>query len=141
MPALGIHKVNGVTGRSERKVGDARKLRQRPVSGRTRRSDLPLHEAVSTLLQERQLSVNALAKELGVSQPFLSRALRGVDKKRATPALIEAIARALSITPEYFLEYRRSVVIDHLQGDPVLTDKVYDQLVKPRGRRRSSQTR
>lgn len=76
------------------------------------------------------MSVNALARELGISQPFLSRALRGVDHKRATPSLVAAIARALSVPPEHFLDYRRWQVIDRLERDPDLTNAVYEQFLE-----------
>lgn len=95
---------------------------------------------MAALLQERQLSVNALAREVGISQPYLSRALRGVDKKRATPSLIEAIAQALGVPAEHFLEYRRAKVIDLLQHDPELTDAVYDRLLGARPRKNQRRT-
>ena len=123
MPYLGMTELNGVDGRSERiRVKSTRRAKKRISSGHTQ---APLAEALDQLLRERDLTISALARRLGVSQPFLSRAIRGAAQKRASPELLEAIAGQLEVEPNYFIEYRRFQIQAAIGRSAELTDDVY----------------
>lgn len=94
-----------------------------------RRTQAPLAEALDHLLRKHGLSISELARRLEVSQPFLSRAVRAADQKRASRELLQAIADELGVQPNYFIEYRRFEIADAVARDPRLTDAVY-RLVK-----------
>jgi transcriptional regulator with XRE-family HTH domain len=82
------------------------------------------------------MSQRDLARELDVSQGWLSRALSG--KRPLSSELLEQVARVLAVKPDHFIEYRRAASIQALKDDPVLVDQVFDQLrsVPGRGMRR-----
>lgn len=123
MPILGMTYGNGVA--DEVTSGRGAKQRSVRVEVARKRTTKPLAEAVAELLQAQSSSVNALARALGVSQPFLSRALRRADQKRANAALIERIADQLEVAPDYFLEYRVLRIVEMVTTDPPLADAVF----------------
>jgi transcriptional regulator with XRE-family HTH domain len=83
------------------------------------------------------MSVRGLADQAEVSQPYLSRLLRGADYKK-TPSLrvARAVAEALELEADYFAEYREQYVVEQVRKSPRLRDELYDTL-KGRRRRRS----
>jgi transcriptional regulator with XRE-family HTH domain len=102
------------------------------------RRDTPFTEELPRLLRERGLSLRALAKQVGVADSHLSRAVRQADYKRASAELTSRIAVALGLPPDYFPEYREAYVIERLTGDPELRNELYARLSRPRsGSRRS----
>lgn len=108
-----------------RRGGRRRSTRVGSTPTRSKRTAKPLAEAVSELLQAQSSSVNALARALGLSQPFLSRALRRADQKRANADLIERIADQLGVAPDYFLEYRVLRIVEMVTTNPTLADAVF----------------
>jgi hypothetical protein len=54
--------------------------------------------------------------------------LRGARGKRATPDLIRRTSDALDLPEDYFAEVRLALVIERLENDPSLLDRVYDRL-------------
>lgn len=91
-----------------------------------KQTQLPLNDEVARLLAERSISQRTLANELGVSQGWLSRALRG--ERPFPPELIEATAKLLGVQPSHFIEYRRAAVIRAIDEDPTLLDRMYRQV-------------
>lgn len=71
------------------------------------------------------MCISQLARRLKISQPFLSRAVRGADQKVASRELLQAIAAELGVRPDYFIEYRRFQIADAVARNPALTDAVY----------------
>ncbi len=95
---------------------------------RNRRTNEPFSEALPELLRERDLSLRALAKRVGVGNDHLSRILSGARGKKPTSELIARISLALGLAEDYFPETRTAFVAHNIGRDPVLRDKVYDQL-------------
>jgi transcriptional regulator with XRE-family HTH domain len=91
-------------------------------------STVPFNEELPRLLDERGISLRMLAKEVGVSDSHLSRALRRADYKRASPQLMTRIASALGLPHDYFPEVREATVIDRITSDAGLRDELYERL-------------
>lgn len=95
-----------------------------------RRTNQPFVVEVPRLLEERGLSIRALAREAGVTDAHLSRVLRQVNYKTPSADLAGRVARALKLPMDYFPEYREGLVLDVLHGDPRLRDELYDRFAK-----------
>ncbi len=93
-------------------------------------TNTPFADEVPPLLAERGMSVRALAREAGVSQPHLSRVLRRVDYKTPSLELCRAVAEALDLPEDYFPEFREAAVARELAADPLFRDRLYRQLNK-----------
>jgi len=90
----------------------------------------PFVAEVPNLLAERDLTVSALARDVGVTQPYLSRVLRQVNYKTPSADLARRVAVALGLPPDYFPEYREGVVIEQVKRNARLRDRLYIQLHK-----------
>jgi plasmid maintenance system antidote protein VapI len=97
----------------------------RPV--RTRRA---FGDVLPELLAERGLSLRALARMLDIGDDHLSRVVRGARGKRVTPELARRISVSLDLPADYFVETRLASVVERLECDPDLMDRVYDCLTK-----------
>jgi transcriptional regulator with XRE-family HTH domain len=113
-----------------------------PAREQDQRTTLAIGEVLPGLLQERGLTVTALAEKLHVKQSHLSRALRSADGKKVSGELAGRIAVALELGDDYFFETREARIIQRLRADPTLVDQLYDTLPKPvRGRSASRPVR
>ena len=92
------------------------------------RTSLPFGEALSELLTEKGLSANRLAQQIGVSQPFLSRVMRGADYKTPSPGLMSAVSDFFGLPHDYWREAREAFVFEHLRRHPDELDRIYDRL-------------
>jgi transcriptional regulator with XRE-family HTH domain len=98
------------------------------AAGRTER---PFIEELPNLLNQRRLSLRALAREAGVTDAHLSRLLRGVGYRTKPSAnLAHRVALALALPPDYFREYREALVIEQVKNGPKLREELYDRLTK-----------
>jgi transcriptional regulator with XRE-family HTH domain len=96
------------------------------AAGRTER---PFIEELPTLLNQRRLSLRALAREAKVTDAHLSRLLRGIGYRTKPSAnLAHRVALALALPPDYFREYREALVIEQVKNDPKLREELYDRL-------------
>lgn len=84
----------------------------------------PFGPTVSELLYARAWSQRELADAVEVDPAHVSRLLRP-GARPATPRLIERIAAALDVPPEFFLEYREWRVIAAVRADPGLRERLY----------------
>ncbi len=73
------------------------------------RPPLPGRLLVSEYLEPRQLSINALAREVGVSRKHLSNIVNG--RVRITPPIAVRLARALDTTPSLWVNLQSAVDI------------------------------
>jgi transcriptional regulator with XRE-family HTH domain len=94
----------------------------------TQRTQSPFVDELPRLLEERKLSLRALAREMKVGDDHLSRVLRGARAKRPTPDLVRRAARALGLPGDYFPEARLDFVVHELPQHPQLLDRIYDDL-------------
>jgi transcriptional regulator with XRE-family HTH domain len=89
-------------------------------------------DEVPSLLRERELSIRALARRVGVTDADLSRVLREVSYKTPSADLARRVAVALDLPPDYFPEYREGVVVERVRRDAKLRDRLYDDLAPRR---------
>ena len=87
----------------------------------------PFPEAMRDLMRWHGLSYRQLAYMSGLSAGHLNHLTRG--KRSPSEESVHAIARALHVGPEYFVEYRRNVVIGELETRPDVVDMVYGYLL------------
>ena len=83
--------------------------------------------AVERLMNETGLTYRALAAKTGLSAGYLNHLVHG---NRPVPSndVIETLAEALGVEPEYFREYRLRVITDRLEEMPDLVDRLYRRL-------------
>lgn len=92
----------------------------------------PLSTALAELMKQREMSQADLWATAGLSAPTVSLYLDGKRGLRGDPrtlATIEAMARALDVEPEYFLEYRLGRLIQVAKDHPDLIDTFYDAIM------------
>lgn len=92
---------------------------------RTRES---LPDVLPDLLASRKLSLRELANSCQIDVGFLSRVVRRQDGKVTSSELASRVARELGLPDDYFIETRRAQVVDQLNQDPELVDRIYAQL-------------
>lgn len=82
-------------------------------------------------MEERGLSYRQLAYKTKLSAGYLNHLTKGT---RPTPAdaIIEVIAAALYVKPEYFFEYRLRRVFEVLERSSDTADQLYEALVVQR---------
>jgi transcriptional regulator with XRE-family HTH domain len=82
---------------------------------------------VERLMLETGTTYRELAGRAGVSAGYVNHIVHG---NRPLPAndLIEAIAKALDVEPDYFLEYRLRRIAERLEAMPELADRLYGRL-------------
>ena len=97
----------------------------------TKHSQIPLVDELPAMLIERRMSVAALARAIGVSQPHLSRVLRRADYRTPSAELAAKVARQLGLPDDYWPEYRAAKVIERIRSDPAYRDRLYASLPRP----------
>lgn len=85
-------------------------------------------EELPDLLEERGLSIRAIARAADVDPAHLSRVLRGVRGKTPSPELARRVAEALGLPRDYFPEWREAVILHRIREDPALRDRIYDRV-------------
>lgn len=84
-------------------------------------------EALPRLLDEHGLSMRELARRADVDQSHLSRLSAGPSGGLASGSLAERVAEALGLPSDYFPEARRSRLLEAIDRDSDLRDKLYDR--------------
>jgi transcriptional regulator with XRE-family HTH domain len=97
-----------------------------PVKGRRSTDRFP--DALRGLMEERSLSYRQLAYKTHLSAGYLNHLTKG---SRPVPAdnVIETLAHALHVEPDFFLEYRLRKLVEVLDSVPRLADRLYSVLV------------
>jgi transcriptional regulator with XRE-family HTH domain len=93
-----------------------------------KRTDSPFVEEVPRLLEERGMSIRALAAAIGVSDSHLSRVLRRADYKTPSTDLTTRVARVFDLPADYFPEFREAWVIERIKSDSKLRNTLYARL-------------
>jgi lambda repressor-like predicted transcriptional regulator len=93
-----------------------------------RRTNQAFVEEVPRLLQERGMSIRALAREACVTNAHLSRVLRRANYKTPSADLARRVSTALGLPPDYFPEFREGTVIDAIRSNPALRDRLFNRL-------------
>jgi transcriptional regulator with XRE-family HTH domain len=94
---------------------------------RRKYSDAPLGPTVERLMAENGATYRGLAEATGLSAGYLNHIVHG---NRPVPSneVVERLARALGVEAEHFREYRLRAIVDHLEAEPVLIDRLYKRL-------------
>jgi transcriptional regulator with XRE-family HTH domain len=100
-------------------------------------ADESLNDAVHRLLeaQKQPRSLRSLALELDLPVSYLSRAIRGVDGKRASPQLLGRLADTLGVAPHWFAAVREAEVVEAIKRDGELRDRLFGELQRRERRR------
>lgn len=99
-----------------------------PQQREPRFAEAPFPEALKMLMEERRLSYRQLAYKTQLSAGYLNHLTKG---SRPVPAdnVIENLATALRVAPDFFLEYRLRQVAEVLGDAPDLADMLYRILI------------
>jgi transcriptional regulator with XRE-family HTH domain len=91
---------------------------------RRRYSGEPFGKSVSDLMADGGTTYRVLAERTGLSAGYLNHLVHG---NRPVPSneVIGALAKALGVDADYFLEYRVRAIMEKLQGSPELADRLY----------------
>ena len=97
------------------------------MSRRKRYSEIPFGPTVEFLMADTGLTYRGLAAKTALSAGYLNHLVHG---NRPVPSkdVVERLARALEVEPEYFREYRLRVINDRLEATPDLIDRLYKRL-------------
>jgi transcriptional regulator with XRE-family HTH domain len=78
-------------------------------------------------MNETGVTYRALASKTGLSAGYLNHLVHG---NRPVPSndVVETLAKALDVDPEYFREYRLRVITEKLEALPELVDRLYKRL-------------
>jgi transcriptional regulator with XRE-family HTH domain len=100
------------------------------------RTDEPIAVWLPRLAAAGGFSLRRLADEIGVAQSYLSR-IKGDDPRHPQwrpPSMhvLERLAQAFEVNPDYFPEYRRAVIEEAIRDDPRLRDRLFDQITRRR---------
>ena len=91
-------------------------------------TEQPFVEELPRLLAAREMSLRALARQVGVTDAHLSRVLRRVGYKTPSGELAGRVAEALGLPIDYFSEYREAFVITKIKSDTRLRNELYKRL-------------
>ena len=112
----------------------------------TRANTKPFGESLRALMDERGLTYRGLAEEIreldgkGITHAHLNMLANGHDKP--SMRVMELIARACSISPDYFAEYRLAMAMRELDPSVVGLEQALENLnARLAARRRTSARR
>ena len=87
----------------------------------------PFGVAIERLMNESGLTYRGLAARTELSAGYLNHLVHG-NRPVPSNALIDRLAEALEIEPDYFREYRMRVITERLGERPDLVDRLYRRL-------------
>lgn len=94
---------------------------------RRRYSSEPFGTAIERLMNETGITYRGLAAKTDLSAGYLNHLVHG-NRPVPSNALIDRLADALEIEPDYFKEYRMRVITERLGERPDLVDRLYRRL-------------
>src|SRR4029078_10604146 len=97
------------------------------MARRRRYASEPFGPAVERLMNETGVTYRALAAKTELSAGYLNHLVHG---NRPVPSndVVETLAGALDVEPEYFREYRLRVITENTHGRPDLADRLCNAL-------------
>src|SRR5438045_7187030 len=97
------------------------------MAKRRRFSSEPFGDAIERLMNETGVTYRALAAKTDLSAGYLNHLVHG---NRPVPSneVVQTLAKALDVEPEYFREYRLRVITEKLEAMPDLVDRLYRRL-------------
>ena len=100
---------------------------ERAVWGSVVRTGEPFGAALRSLIGQRGVRIEELAEDAELAPCYVASLVERGSAVRSVE-LIEAVARALDIPPEHFLEFRTALLRDWLRDDPERLDGLYVRL-------------
>jgi len=99
------------------------------ASRKRRFSEEPFGPTNEKLMDETGVTYRALADKTKLSAGYLNHLVHG---NRPVPSddVLRTLAKALSVEPEHFREYRLRVITERLEAMPDLIDRLYKRLKK-----------
>ena len=99
------------------------------MARRRRFSEEPFGPTIERLMSETGVTYRALADKTKLSAGYLNHLVHG---NRPVPSddVMRTLAKALSVEPEHFREYRVRVITERLEAMPELIDRLYKRLGK-----------
>ena len=97
------------------------------MARRRRFSEDPFGPTIEGLMAEAGVTYRELAARTGLSAGYLNHLVHG---NRPVPSndVVETLAHALDVDPEFFREYRLRVITEKLEAMPDLVDRLYKRL-------------
>ena len=92
----------------------------------------PISEALSELMDARQMTPTDVWAAAGITHATLSRYLhgfRGIVLDHRGAETVCKLARVFGVTPDYFVEYRAWRVREIARTNPELVEPLYDVLI------------
>ncbi len=96
---------------------------------RRRFSEEPFGPTLARLIAENGITYRALADRTGLSAGYLNHLVHG-NRPVPSNSVVEALAAALDVEPEHFLEYRVRTITERLEQMPDLVDRLYRRLAR-----------
>ena len=90
-------------------------------------SEEPFGTTIERLMDETGVTYRGLAAKTDLSAGYLNHLVHG---NRPVPSndVVETLAHALDVEPEFFREYRLRVITERLEQVPAMIDRLYKQL-------------
>jgi transcriptional regulator with XRE-family HTH domain len=87
----------------------------------------PFGQSVERLMEETGVTYRALAAKTELSAGYLNHLVHG---NRPVPSndVVQTLAKALGVEPEFFREYRLRSITERLEAMPDLVDRLYRRL-------------
>ena len=97
------------------------------MARKRRFSDDSFGPTIERLMGEAGLTYRSLAEKTRLSAGYLNHLVHG---NRPVPSndVVETLAKALDVDPEFFREYRVRVITEKLETMPDLVDRLYRRL-------------
>lgn len=97
------------------------------MAKRRRYAAEPFGAAVERLMNDTGVTYRALAAKTGLSAGYLNHLVHG---NRPVPSndVIDTLAGALDVDPDFFREYRVRLITEKLEKMPELVDRLYRRL-------------
>jgi transcriptional regulator with XRE-family HTH domain len=97
------------------------------VARRRRYSEEPFGATIERLMGETGVTYRALADRTRLSAGYLNHLVHG-NRPVPSDTIVARLAKALSVEPEHFREYRLRVITRRLEAMPELVDRLYKRL-------------
>ena len=94
---------------------------------RSRFSTEPFGATVGRLMTTSGTTYRELAATAELSAGYLNRLVHG-NRPVPDDDVVERVAQALKVRPEYFREYRLRVLVEQLETRPEVVDRLYVRL-------------
>jgi transcriptional regulator with XRE-family HTH domain len=96
------------------------------MARRRRFSTEPFGPTVERLMDETGMTYRAMSEVTGLSAGYLNHLVHG-NRPVPSPEVIRAIAEALDVDPAHFREFRLRVIMDRLERQPEMIDRLYNR--------------